>query len=879
MKTFMRNRQILSSLLNILLTVYLFNGTAAQGWTTKDNFQYYVSQTAEETSSTWHSARGWCMTNSGDLASILNVEENNFITSQVNATGYQGPFWTGLNLLQGETWSWTDGLFVNYTNWEATFPVDNEQIPWKCGYSQLTGLWKNAHCDSLRGYVCKRPVDVVTTVKTDPPTAPVLGYCPAGYFGVVNSNKCYRIVRSDVDGNQAITWDNAAATCRAEPGISPDLASIADEGEYNAIMAHLEDQKYGLWLGLRREDSTTSFKWSDNSAMTFINWAPGEPLGTTDHCVELWMAPGPPGTWNDIQCNTTRGYICQTFKDPAFIVSTPSFTTPHQCRSGYAPYWYACYKLYNEAKPWKDAESQCILDGGQLASIHSESENAAMTVYLSSLGSFELVWIGLEFLKNESVYYWSDNWHVIYTKWAVGQPNRTVDGGGCVGIDQQGMWRDSICSHQMPFLCKITTDEPNTTPPQMEGTCPTNSTFFWIPYGGHCYGLSSYMTYTWDSAQSTCVSAVQGRPCNLISIHNSLEGRFAGDLMMLYYPSTAYDSYWIGLRKAGANLSYTWIDNTEMEYTAWNPGEPNDIDGTQNCVRSFYRNFANTWDDNYCAQTYRPFMCKVEKAPLPTTPPTPSNVDVPCPGAEWVSYGADCYLFRPDEYVTWDEADQDCRYLGSSLATIFNQDENWFVHRRLRETSWLPFVRQWWIGLSKQENADKYFWSDGQSLDSTNYTNWRSGSPVQNNTRMCVDLYGSNEEDVANSGHWTSSHCKELRGYACRVSKAAVTPPNPASDSGGPDAGAIVGAVFGIIIGVGLIAGGSYFGYRWYKGRETSTPTGSSGVSNVSYDNNSSQNGSSKGTTPADGGQVNYFGDLESQDLGSVRIGRLELSE
>lgn len=97
------------------------------------------------------------------------------------------------------------------------------------------------------------------------------------------------------------------------------------------------------------------------------------------------------------------------------------------------------------------------------------------------------------------------------------------------------------------------------------------------------------------------------------------------------------------------------------------------------------------------------------------------------------------------------------------------------------------------------------------------------------------------------------------------------------SNAGGPDAGAIVGAVFGIIIGVGLIAGGSYFGYRWYKGRQTNTPTGA-GVSNVSYDN-SSQNGSSKGTSHSDGEPANYFGDLDSQDLASVRIGRLELSE
>ena len=35
--------------------------------------------------------------------------------------------------------SWTDGVLVNYTNWEATFPVDNVQMPWKCGYSELTG--------------------------------------------------------------------------------------------------------------------------------------------------------------------------------------------------------------------------------------------------------------------------------------------------------------------------------------------------------------------------------------------------------------------------------------------------------------------------------------------------------------------------------------------------------------------------------------------------------------------------------------------------------------------------------------------------------------------------------------------------------------------
>lgn len=891
MKTFtIRNRQIHLSLglLNVLFTCHLFTGNfhdadaqvvELSDWILKDNFQYYVSQTSVETSSTWHSARDWCMTNSADLTSISSQEESDFIISQVNLTGYQGSFWTGFNHLQSDTWSWTDGVLVNYTNWEATFPVDNVQMPWKCGYSELTGMWKNAHCDATRGYVCKRPVDVVTTVKIDPPTTPVPGYCPAGYFGVVNSNKCFRIVKLDIHADQGLPWDAAAAACRDEPGISPDLASIANEAENNAILAHMENQTDGVWIGLRREDAVATWKWSDNSPVVFTNWdLPNEPLGSTDHCVEIWFLPGTPGTWNNVLCEGLRSYVCQTYKDPAFIISTPSMTTTSNCPTGYVPYWYGCYKLYTEPKSWSDAKAQCIQDGGHLTSIHSEPENAAMAVYVSNAGSLDLVWIGLEYLANENVYYWSDNWHVIYTNWDVGQPNRTADGGGCVGIVQQGTWRDSICSQPMPFLCKITTAIPNTTPSQKEGTCPKNSSSFnWFPYGDYCYGLSSYtyVTNTWDYAQQACVNAAPGKLSNLVSIHNSLEGRFAGELVLRYI-STTYDSFWIGLRKDSRNTSFKWIDNTEVEYTYWNPGEPNDIDGTQLCGRQYHKNFANTWDDYPCSN-WLPFLCKVLKSPYPTTPPTPPNVDGMCPSEEWVSYGGDCYLFRPDLYVTWDEADQDCKAFGSSLVTILNKDDNWFVHHRLLEYSWLPFVRQFWIGLSKQQNDNRYLWSDGLSLETTNYTNWMTGNPIDDSSRLCVDMYGSNEEDLANSAKWMTTQCDQLRGYACRVSKAAVTPPNPGSDSGGPDAGAIVGAVFGIIIGVGLIAGGSYFGYRWYKGRQTNTPTGA-GVSNVSYDN-SSQNGSSKGTSHSDGEPANYFGDLDSQDLASVRIGRLELSE
>ena len=52
-------------------------------------------------------------------------------------------------------------------------------------------------------------------------------------------------------------------------------------------------------------------------------------------------------------------------------------------------------------------------------------------------------------------YYWSDKWHVVYTKWGQDQPSKP-EGGGCVEMDAQGYWADSECSQRKRALCKIT---------------------------------------------------------------------------------------------------------------------------------------------------------------------------------------------------------------------------------------------------------------------------------------------------------------------------------------------------------------------------------------------------------------------------------------
>jgi len=52
-----------------------------------------------------------------------------------------------------------------------------------------------------------------------------------------------------------------------------------------SLLAVLDDHRIGLWIGLRIEPATPKvFKWMDNSALTYKNWAPNEPPFTPVSC-------------------------------------------------------------------------------------------------------------------------------------------------------------------------------------------------------------------------------------------------------------------------------------------------------------------------------------------------------------------------------------------------------------------------------------------------------------------------------------------------------------------------------------------------------------------------------------------------------------------
>ena len=83
----------------------------------------------------------------------------------------------------------------------------------------------------------------------------------------------------------------------------------------------------------------------------------------------------------------------------------------------------------------------------------------------------------------------------------------------------------------------------------------------------------------------------------------------------------------------------------------------------------------------------------------------PTPVAGSCPGEDgWEAMGPNCYYFEPDEYKSWDDAQEACVRLAGrkcSLASIAGSSENWFVRQRLDILSNTPFKHGAWLGAVK----------------------------------------------------------------------------------------------------------------------------------------------------------------------------------
>ena len=91
-------------------------------------------------------------------------------------------------------------------------------------------------------------------------------------------------------------------------------------------------------------------------------------------------------------------------------------------------------------------------------------------------------------------------------------------------------------------------------------------------------------------------------------------------------------------------------------------------------------------------------------------PPTtsPEAIEGHCPGEEgvWDRLGSNCYLFRPNEILTWEESKQACQKAGGSnnatLVSMESAQESRYIQALIHDRSMLPMHRNYWLGLKRK---------------------------------------------------------------------------------------------------------------------------------------------------------------------------------
>ncbi|XP_066304553.1 uncharacterized protein [Branchiostoma lanceolatum] len=557
----------------------------------------------------WAEARSICLLFGGDLASINSGAETQFLVTQV-ANKNSDLFWIGLREYSFDgLYQWTDGSAYFFHNWSPGEPNDYMGAEQCVEMQKGDGGWNDRNCGDKQGFICKRPYHQLTP---PPPTSPWAGGCPNNWLPY--GNKCYYVVNNY---NLKRNWEDARSYCKSFGQTDFDANLVSIENEYEqAFVTSLLTQRIGMWIGLFDSISENNFFWASGHSVTYTNWNDRQPNGFNnqqgdENCVMLHWESALAGKWNDADCSRQLGFICQKYKDPQLPATTP--TPSVQCAPGYRNYANNCYKLISTSQDWNSAAQICRQDATELASVTSPYEQGFLTSWLK-----QKVWIGLSDRQTAGLYTWSDSWPIYYDNWGEGEPSRGAN-EGCVAMEMDGLWTDSVCSQQLPAVCKKTFDTPPPTLPPSPGYCMDG----WFGVGDKCFfietGTVSTNRKSFVEAQAEC------RNKNSASVLTSIHSQHVIDVFKQHHGW----GVWIGmyLRSDG---TVAWLDSTPLDFSAFREGEP---DGDDGCTQLLPNGL---WELADCP-VRKGYICSMPKLPGTRPPYNPNNPVVISPGPGQIS--------------------------------------------------------------------------------------------------------------------------------------------------------------------------------------------------------------------------------------------------
>lgn len=601
----------------------------------------------------WESAKRYCESIGGHLATVTSAEENAALASAVSS--YNISFMIGGTDSETEgTFKWITGEPLSYSNWNSGEPNDGDPSE-DIIVLRSDGKWNDHKTDYLStvGFICEieNPTPVNATIYN-------------GHY--------YQAF------DQTFTWEQAKTVCENMGG---HLATVTSSGENDAMKALVENQANKLyWLGGTDETEEGAWHWITGEEWDYSHWNTNQPdnSGGQEHCLQMFTKKeneATNGFWNDSRnavistYSTSIGFVCE------YDSITPTETVEY---NGHR------YELYDSGLSWNHAKEYCDSAGGYLATITSAGENAALLgMVRGKSGDYS---IGATDVGSEGNWRWitGETWD--YTNWTTGEPNNYGDAEHYGSLHPSGEWNDlpEKFYYNNGFICEYGNTEEYTS----VGT---------FMHDGHYYEIYDNVL-SWQYAKSYC----ETKGGHLATITSSEENLAVMNAISQFGNLDVVEKYWLGGNDVVEEGNFQWITGEEWDYTNWNTGEPNN-DGNEDYAVIFSRTSTlGKWNDSPSQRSMTGFIYEYEL----------KECRVFCDGEETATqYEGEAFVLPvPEEreemiFLGWATTQNatEAEYQAGEPVTITADTEFYSV--------WQP-----WHALTYRMNAAKGEWTSEQLL-------------------------------------------------------------------------------------------------------------------------------------------------------------------
>ncbi|KAF6091969.1 hypothetical protein HJG60_000137 [Phyllostomus discolor] len=585
------------------------------------------------------------------------------------------------------------------------------------------------------------------------------GFCP------IKSNDCETFWDKDqltdscyqFNFQSTLSWREAWASCEQQ---GADLLSITEIHEQTYINGLLTGYSSTLWIGLNDLDTSGGWQWSDNSPLKYLNWESDQPDNPSEENCGVIRTESS-GGWQNRDCSMALPYVCKKKLNAPAEPELPNVraNVKVECEPSWQPFQGHCYRLQAEKRSWQESKKACLRGGGDLLSIHSMDELEFITKQIKQ--EVEELWIGLNDLKLQMNFEWSDGSIVSFTHWHPFEPNNFRDSlEDCVTIwGPEGRWNDSPCNQSLPSICKKAGQLSQGATEEDHG-CRKG----WKWHSPSCYWLGEDQV-TYSEARRLCADYGS----QLVTVTNRFEQAFVSSL--IYNWDGEY--FWTALQDLNGTGSFRWLSGDEVTYTHWNRDQPGY--GRGGCVALATGSAMGLWEVKNCTTFWARYICR-QSLGTPVTPELPGPDPTPsltgsCPQG-WASDPKlrHCYKVFSSERLqdkkNWVQAQGACQELGARLLSLASYEEEHFVADMLNkifgESDPEIHEQHWfWMGLNRRDPSagQSWRWSDGLGFS---YHNFDRSRHDDDDIRGCAVL------DLA-SLQWVALQCETQLDWICKI--------------------------------------------------------------------------------------------------------------